>query len=137
MPPMRNCLVVALAVLGVAAAGAPAAEATSIVSPQTASPGHHAGEAEILRPRERGYHHGYRGYRQQRPGYRYHEGYWFPPEAFAAGTGSGRALPVRPPHAAGRSHQAWCESRYRTYRASDNTYVGNAGIRRPCVSPSR
>jgi hypothetical protein len=29
----------------------------------------------------------------------------------------------------------WCLSNYRTYRASDNTYVPRAGVRAQCNSP--
>ncbi len=35
----------------------------------------------------------------------------------------------------GDAHTNWCYSRYRTYRASDNTYVPRAGVRAECVSP--
>jgi|UPI00056BCBEB hypothetical protein len=34
----------------------------------------------------------------------------------------------------GSSHVDWCYSRYRSYRASDNTYQPNYGSRRQCVS---
>ena len=33
------------------------------------------------------------------------------------------------------AHTNWCYSRYRSYRASDNTYVPRAGVRAECVSP--
>jgi len=35
----------------------------------------------------------------------------------------------------GDAHTNWCYSRYRTYRASDNTYVPRTGVRAECVSP--
>jgi hypothetical protein len=35
----------------------------------------------------------------------------------------------------GSSHVDWCYSRYRSYRASDNTFQPNYGSRRQCVSP--
>jgi len=35
----------------------------------------------------------------------------------------------------GDAHTNWCYSRYRSYRASDNTYVPRAGVRAECVSP--
>lgn len=92
--------------------------------------------------RHDGYYNGYRGYRDRRAGYRYHNGFWFPLGAFAAGAIIGGAMsqpravaPVRP----GRytsAHYSWCEQRYRTYRAYDNTYVANSrGDRRFCNSP--
>lgn len=85
-----------------------------------------------------GYYNGHRGYRHRRPGYRYHNGYWFPLAAFAAGAiigGATQARPVAPGGGLSSRHYAWCESRYRTYRASDNTYVASAGVRRYCNSP--
>lgn len=36
---------------------------------------------------------------------------------------------------AGNSHTSWCYNRYRSYRASDNTYQPYYGARRQCVSP--
>jgi hypothetical protein len=88
-------------------------------------------------PRQ-GYYNGYRGYRHSRPGYRYHNGAWFPLGAFAAGALLGGALSAPAARAGSHTsrHVAWCESRYRTYRASDNTYVANSrGERRLCRSP--
>lgn len=79
-----------------------------------------------------GFYNGHRGYRDRRPGYRYHNGFWFPLAAFGAGALIGGAIQSSRPAS---SHVAWCESRYRTYRASDNTYVASAGVRRTCVSP--
>ncbi len=81
-----------------------------------------------------GYYNGHRGYRERRRGYRQHNGYWFPLAAFATGAIIGGAI-NRQPRAYGSSHTQWCANRYRTYRASDNTYVASAGVRRTCVSP--
>jgi len=33
------------------------------------------------------------------------------------------------------AHVDWCYDRWRSYRASDNTYQPNNGPRRQCVSP--
>ncbi len=82
-----------------------------------------------------GWYRGHRGYRERRPGYRYHNGFWFPLAAFGAGALIGGA--IQADRGYGSRHVAWCESRYRTYRAFDNTYVASAGIRRSCVSPYR
>lgn len=87
-----------------------------------------------------GYYNGYRGYRERRSGYRYHNGYWFPLAAFAAGAiiGGATSAPraVAPAGRYSSSHYAWCQQRYKTYRASDNTYVANSrGERRLCNSP--
>lgn len=81
-----------------------------------------------------GYYNGHRGYRERRNGYRYHNGYWFPLAAFATGAIIGGAISSQP-SASGGSHYQWCASRYRTYRASDNTYIPTPGVRRTCVSP--
>ncbi len=83
-----------------------------------------------------GYYNGHRGYRERRSGYRYHNGYWFPLAAFATGAIIGGAI-TNQPRASGSSHYQWCANRYRTYRASDNTYVPRAGVRATCVSPYR
>jgi hypothetical protein len=91
-------------------------------------------ERRYMRNNRSGYYNGHRGYRERRPGYRQHNGMWFPLAAFGAGALIGGAVAAdRGPRAG--NHVAWCESRYRTYRASDNTYVASAGVRRACVSP--
>ena len=41
----------------------------------------------------------------------------------------------QPRPAYGSSHQSWCQNRWRSYRAYDNTYQPNNGPRRQCVSP--
>jgi hypothetical protein len=87
------------------------------------------------------YWRGHRGYTHRRPGYRYHEGYWFPPAAFIVGAIIGGALAAPPPRAHRRSyyyspaHVEWCYGRYRSYRASDNTFQPYNGPRRQCRSP--
>jgi ABC-type Zn2+ transport system substrate-binding protein/surface adhesin len=54
----------------------------------------------------------------------------------AAGAIIGGAIASSPRRSyAGSSHQQWCANRYRTYRASDNTYVPRAGVRAYCRSP--
>ncbi len=86
-----------------------------------------------------GWYNGHRGYRGYRHGYRYHNGYWFPLAAFGAGAIIGGALSA-PPRATysgsmSPSHVRWCENRYRSYRAYDNTFQPNRGARRACISP--
>ena len=82
-----------------------------------------------------GYHNGYRGYRERRRGYRYYNGYWFPLAAFAAGAIIGGAAQSAPRVSAGSAHYQWCENRYRSYRASDNTFQPYNGPRQQCNSP--
>nr|WP_246788318.1 BA14K family protein [Agrobacterium sp. AGB01] len=81
-----------------------------------------------------GWYNGHRGYRDRRPGYRQHNGYWFPLAAFAAGAVIGGATRQAEP-SYGNSHTSWCANRWRSYRAYDNTYQPNSGPRRQCVSP--
>ena len=83
----------------------------------------------IRRDDRRDYYRGHRGYRNHRRGYRRHNGYWFPPAAFIAGAiinGATRNSGVS------NSHIRSCQSRYRSYRASDNTYQPYNGPRRQC-----
>lgn len=76
---------------------------------------------------DRGYYRGDRGYYR---GYRHHGG-----NAgaiiggLAAGAIIGGALASRPHYG---SHSSSCAARYRSYRASDNTYQPNSGPRRQC-----
>ncbi|MCV3735467.1 BA14K family protein (plasmid) [Rhizobium sp. TRM96647] len=85
-----------------------------------------------------GYYNGHRGYRYARPGYRYHDGYWFPLAAFATGAIIGGAItaPRAPAYSGGGSaHTQWCYNRYRSYRAYDNTFQPYNGPRQQCYSP--
>lgn len=88
------------------------------------------------RRERRGWYNGHRGYRHKRPGYRYRNGYWFPGAAFIAGAIIGGALNNdRAVVRSGNRHVRWCENRWRSYRAYDNTYQPSGGPRRVCVSP--
>ena len=92
------------------------------------------------------WYHGYRGYRYPRPGYQVYNGWWFPAFAFGAIAG---ALATQPYYAAPpvyayrqavpedvwRRHVDWCYRRYRSYRASDNTFQPYHGPRQICYSP--
>ncbi|MCX5568322.1 BA14K family protein [Kaistia sp. K-TC2] len=105
-------------------------------------PGHpgyrpgHPGYRPGYRP---GYWNGYHGYNYYRPGYRYYNGWWYPLAAFGVGAAVGSAV-TQPSYnysSGGYSsaHYEWCANRYRSYRASDNTFQPNSGPRRQCVSP--
>ncbi|WP_187972510.1 BA14K family protein [Aquibium microcysteis] len=94
-------------------------------------------EARFERRGNYAYYNNHRGYRERRPGYRQYNGYWFPPAAFIAGAIIGGALgnnavTVRP---SGSAHVQWCYNRYRSYRASDNTFQPYNGPRQQCYSP--
>ena len=85
------------------------------------------------------YYNGHRGYREQRRGYRQYNGFWFPPAAFIAGAIVGGAIANQPPpvryRPTGNAHVQWCYNRYRSYRASDNTFQPYNGPRQQCYSP--
>lgn len=80
---------------------------------------------------------GYRGYRHYHDGYRRHGGFWYPPAAFIAGAIIGGAIASQEPRyrPRGNAHVEWCYDRYRSYRASDNTFQPYNGPRRQCRSP--
>ncbi|MGN6766364.1 MAG: BA14K family protein [Rhizobiaceae bacterium] len=80
-----------------------------------------------------GWYNGPRGYRHYRHGYREYNGWWFP-AAILGGAIIGNAI-VNAPSNGGSAHVQWCYNRYRSYRASDNTYQPYGGPRRQCVSP--
>lgn len=82
------------------------------------------------------YYNGRRGYRSARPGYRQHNGFWFPPAAFIAGAIIVGAMNAYPPAARmSAQHVRWCNNRWRSYRASDNSYQPYNGPRQRCMSP--
>ena len=132
---------------GFAAAMAVAMFATTFVSaPAIAMPLAKVGAAqssdvEQVQYRERrGWHGGHRGYRHHRNGYRRHsDGWWYPLAAFGAGAIIGGAIAnsYEEPRYEGINprHTEWCYSRYRSYRAYDNTFQPNYGPRRECLSP--
>lgn len=81
----------------------------------------------------RSYYNGHRGYNEPRRGYRQHNSVWFPAAAFITGAIIGGAINNQP-HTGGNAHVQSCQNRYRSYRASDNTFQPNNGPRRQCVS---
>lgn len=73
------------------------------------------------------FYRGHRGYRDYRRGYRRHNGYWFPAAAFITGAIVGGTI-----NNSNSAHVQSCYARYRSYRASDNTYQPTNGPRRQC-----
>jgi hypothetical protein len=84
-----------------------------------------------------GYYRGYRGSRHHRPGYRRHGDFWFPAAAFLGGAAIGSIIANQPRTTVrvSSAHVEWCYNRYKTYRASDNTFQPYNGPRRQCLSP--
>lgn len=87
------------------------------------------------------WHNGHRGYRYKRHwDDRYYNGFWFPAGAFIAGAIVGGAIANSNNGGyyrggGGSAHVEWCYDRYRSYRASDNTFQPYNGPRRQCYSP--
>lgn len=83
------------------------------------------------------YWNGHRGYREYRRGYRRHGDYWFPLAAFATGALITGAIINSENNRVyrGDAHVQWCYDRYRSYRASDNTFQPYNGPRQQCYSP--
>ncbi len=97
--------------------------------------GHHGGWRGGRHHGGGGWWHGHRGSRYYRHGWRRHsDGWWYPLAAFGAGAVIGGAMTAPGPRYA-NDHVRWCAQRYRSYRASDNTFQPNSGPRRQCVSP--
>lgn len=82
-----------------------------------------------------GWYRGHRGYRYARPGYRYHDGFWFPLAAFGAGVAIGSVVTPQRGYVGGDAHTRWCANRYVSYRPYDNTFQPYNGPRRQCISP--
>ena len=114
------------AVLGLTAM--PAAQAMPLI--KTAP--HQVSDAEPVQyrraPRGARQWRGHRGYR------RHSDGWWYPLAAFSAGAIIGGAIASQP-RVSGKSHVQWCYDRYRSYRASDNTFQPYNGPRQQCRSP--
>ncbi|WP_144862310.1 BA14K family protein [Mesorhizobium sp. J18] len=107
-------------------------------------------KAQYSERRRGGYSRHYRGARHwrhhhshRRHHYRHrhrHSDAWIAPGAFIAGALIGSALsqpryPAYRSYGYSRSHVDWCYSRYRSYRASDNSFQPYHGPRRECRSP--
>ncbi|MFB9950377.1 BA14K family protein [Rhizobium puerariae] len=94
-----------------------------------------------------GWYNGHRGYRDRRPGHRYHNGYWFPLAAFATGALIGGAIASQPRYAEpapsyggggggiNPRHYEWCSARYRSYDSYSNSFQPYNGPRQTCYSP--
>ena len=76
---------------------------------------------------------------QNRPAHRrYYDNYFdvpVPRYSGQRGYGGNNAIGGASRLGADDSHQGWCASRYRSYRASDNSFQPLSGTRKPCISP--
>lgn len=88
-----------------------------------------------------GGHRHWRGHRHGRYYYRHrhdHDNFIGPAAGFLAGALLGGMIANTAPRATyygNSAHVRWCYSRYRSYRASDNTFQPYHGPRRQCISP--
>jgi hypothetical protein len=124
-------------------------------------PSPYNGKALVVAQNGPGSWNGFHGEQGPRDGFRRGpDGWWYPLAAFAAGAIVGGAVagqdddlppppgyapPPPPPgyaspreyraHAFPPEHYVWCAKRYRSYVASDNSYVPRAGFRAQCRSP--
>jgi hypothetical protein len=88
-------------------------------------------------------HYSNRYYKNRRYNYRRHNnrkyynyGWWgVPGGVFFGGAFVGSTLYQPYYRSYANDHVAWCYRRYRSYRASDNTFQPYHGPRRPCLSP--
>lgn len=101
-----------------------------------------AKSANLLQIRDRRHyrgHGGWRGNRHWRGDRRYYGRHYRRNNAgaiiggLAAGAIIGGALSSQARASSGSSHVNYCYNRYRSYRASDNTYQPYSGPRRQCV----
>ena len=122
-----------------------ASAAQSDIVPVVDRPSHSGNRVYLPKKRDYRRHHsrdrarywrGHRGYDHYRPGYRRHGDLWFPLAAFAAGAIiSGAIANDSPPAYGGNAHIQYCYNRYKSYRASDNTFQPYNGPRQQCRSP--
>ncbi len=81
------------------------------------------------------YYNGYRGWNRHRPGFRRHNGWWYPPAAFGVQIIVPRARQHHRAHGLPPEHYIWCDRRYRSYRTWDDTFQPYHGPRQLCNSP--
>lgn len=86
---------------------------------------------------QRGYLNGYKGYRHHRPHYyRYTDGWYYPDAAFKDTTGvvEKKEVDTVAVNNLPAKHLRYCQSHYRSYRVSDNSFQPYSGPRQQCYS---
>jgi hypothetical protein len=131
MTAKKLCAAVLMASLALPAAGPLSAAAAGEMQMSTQGP-------IILAGNQGGWKNGYKGSQHYKKGWRQNnDGWWFPLAAFGVGAivGSTLAQPRAVVVEGGDAHVQWCYSRYRSYRAWDNSFQPYNGPRRECYSP--
>ena len=128
MRPILSALTAATLAMTLAVGVAAPADAATIYMN---TPGSHANQGMFEQHGDYAYYNNQRGTRHRTSGYRYYQGYWFPPAAFL-GLFLGTILLNG---AQQSSHTQWCYAHYKSYRASDNSFQPYSGPRQQCVSP--
>ncbi|MGO4355456.1 BA14K family protein [Rhizobium sp. RAF36] len=139
-------LVISLATAFTGIAPAQAFPVVNIEKPQLASDIQQVRSPRIVRHRNWNNHHWNNGRYHSNYNRRYYrDGYYHRHNnntgaiigGLAAGAIIGGALSAasQPRYYGGNSHTRWCADRYRSYRASDNTFQPYNGPRQQCVGP--
>lgn len=81
------------------------------------------------------WYNGHRGYRHARPGWRQHNGWWFPAAAFTLGIITAPRYRAPRPAYMPVEHYRWCVANYHTYNDYDNSFESSPGVRHQCRSP--
>lgn len=108
------------------AAVVPAVSSANVVDIQYRDHGRRYGQRNWRQRHWRGpRHHNPRRHFGPRPGFSFH--YGPPPRHYGPPPRQAYRLPV--------AHVRWCDNRYRSYRASDNSFQPYNGPRQQCRSP--
>ena len=92
MTKLQTGLTAAVRAAGLAAAGIMPASAAPLSLSKSAIATPQSDVIKVDRRWRKGWYNGYRGYPNYRPGYGYHNGWWFPAGAFVAGALIGGAI---------------------------------------------
>lgn len=135
-------LVLGFGPAGTASAAAPAGAASAGYTAAAASGASSSSLVEQAQYRDRDWRRDRREWRRERREarreWRHHRRHWHdhgPRARFYFHIEPRRYYRPRPVYRLTNAHYRWCERRYRSYRAWDNTYQPYHGPRRQCYSP--